>query len=339
MSKRNSIAAAAVAAACALLALSTISQAQSLPQQSSPQQSSPQQSWPQRPVKFIVGLGPGSAQDIAARMFGEQLSKLWGQPVVVENRPGGDGIVAINAFVGAHDTHTLLFAASGTFTAHPTQYAKLPYDPSDIVPLARVSSTIIAVSVPTALNVITLDELVALARKEPGQLNVAPTPGTTEITFDNFLKTTNIIMTKIPYSDITKAVTDLSENRIQVIVSGIAVVKSQVEAGKVKLLAITNLKRASAVPELPTAIEAGYPSLALDGLIGLFGPKDLPTGTAERIAADVQAVAADPTVGPRLAATGQQLDPGGTAEFAAAVEAQRQSIAATAKALGIQPVR
>src|SRR4029078_3739768 len=234
------------------------------------------------PVRFIVGLAPGSAQDIAARLFGDQLSKRWGQPVVIENKPGADGIVAINAFTGAHDPHTLLFAASGTFTAHPTQYAKLPYDPSDLVPLARVSSTIIAVSVPTALNVNTLDELVALARKEPGKLNLAPTPGTTEITFDNFMKATNITMTKIQYGDITKALADLSENRVQVIVSGIAIVKSQVEAGKVKFLAITNLKRGSAVPDLPTATEAGYPSLALDGLIGLFGPKNLPAGTAER---------------------------------------------------------
>jgi tripartite-type tricarboxylate transporter receptor subunit TctC len=207
------------------------------------------------------------------------------------------------------------------------------------VPLARVSSTIIAVSVPTALNVNTLDAFVALVRKEPGQLNFAPTPGTTEITFDNFLRTTNLSMTKIPYGDVTKALADLAENRIQAMVAGIAIVKSQIEAGKVKALAITNLKRAAAVPDLPTAIEAGYPSLALDGLIGLFGPKTLPPGTAERIAADVRAVAADPAIGERLAAAGQQLDPGGTAEFAAAVEAQRQSIAATAKALGIQPVR
>ena len=323
MTKLNSILAVVLGAALATLA-SSLSQAQT---------------WPQRPVRFIVGLGPGSAQDIAARLFGDQLSKRWGQPVVIENKPGADGINAINAFTGAHDIHTLLFAASGTFTAHPTQYAKLPYDPSDLVPLARVSSTIIAVAVPTALNVNTLDELVALARKKPGELNLAPTPGTTEITFDNFMKATGITMTKIPYGDITKALTDLSENRVQVIVSGIAVVKSQVEAGKVKLLAVTSLKRASAAPDLPTATEAGYPSLALDGLIGLFGPKNLPAGTAERIAADVQAVAADPSIAPRLAATGQQLDPGGTAEFAAAVEAQRQSIAATAKALGIQPVR
>jgi tripartite-type tricarboxylate transporter receptor subunit TctC len=324
MSKLNSIVLAAATAALAVLTLSTAAQAQW---------------WPQRPVRFIVGQGPGSAQDIAARMFGDRLAKRWDQPVVIENKPGADGINAINAFVGAHDVHTLLFAASGTFTAHPVQYAKLPYDPADLVPLARVSSTIIAVSVSAALDVDTLDGLVALARREPGKLNLAPTPGTTEIVFDNFMKAADITMTKIPYSDVTKALADLSENRVQVMVSGIAIVKSQVEAGKVKVLAITNLKRASATPDLPTAIEAGYPSLALDGLIGLFGPKNLPAGAAERIAADVQAVAADPAIGPRLAATGQQLDPGGTAEFAAAVEAQRRSIAATAKALGFQPVR
>mgnify|MGYP002651336698 FL=1 len=325
MSKWHSIVAAL--AALAALAFSPSSHAQS------------PEVWPQRAVRFIVGLGPGSAQDLAARLFGDQLAKRWGQPVVVENKPGADGINAINAFTTAHDVHTLLFAASGTFTAHPTQYAKLPYDPSDLVPVARVSSTVIAVAVPVALNVNTIDELVALARKEPGKLNLAPTPGTTEITFDNFLKTTGITMTKIPYGDITKALTDLSENRVQVLVAGVAIAKSQVEAGKVKFLAVTNLKRASWMPELPTAIEAGYPSLALDGLIGLFGPKTLPRATAERIAADVQAVATDPAIGPRLAAAGQQIDPGGTAEFAAAVEAQRVSIAATAKSLGIQPVR
>ena len=330
MSKLSSMVSGVALAALAALTLSTAARSQTELQA---------QVWPQRPVRFIVGLGPGSAQDIAARLFGDQLSKRWGQPVVIENKPGADGIVAINAFTGAHDPHTLLFAASGTFTAHPTQYAKLPYDPSDLVPLARVSSTIIAVSVPTALNVNSLDELVALARKEPGKLNLVPTPGTTEITFDNFLKTAGVTMTKIPYSDVTKALADLAENRVQVMVAGIALVKSQVETGKVKILAITNLKRAAAVPDLPTGTEAGYPALALDGLIGLFGPRSLPPGTAERIAADVQAVAADPAIGPRLAATGQQLDPGGTAEFAAAVDAQRKSIAATAKALGIQPTR
>jgi tripartite-type tricarboxylate transporter receptor subunit TctC len=146
-------------------------------------------------------------------------------------------------------------------------------------------------------------------------------------------------MTKIPYGDITKAVSDLSENRIQVIIASIAVVKSQIEAGKVKVIAITNLKRAPFAPELPTAIEAGYPALALDGLVGLFGPRNMPAGAAQRIAADVQAVAGDPAIAERLAATGQVLDPGGPELFAAAVDAQRTNIAATAKALGIAPVK
>src|ERR1051325_8003893 len=255
MTKLNSILAVVIGATLAALASSTLARAQAQAQ-----------AWPQRPVRFIVGLGPGSAQDLAARLFGDQLARRWGQAVVVENKPGADGINAINAFIGAHDVHTLLFAASGTFTAHPTQYAKLPYDPSELVPVARVSSTIIVVAVPAALKVNTLDDLVALARKDPGKVNLAPTPGTTEITFDNFLKAANITMTKIPYGDITKALTDLSANRVQVMVSGVAIVKSQVEAGKVKLLAVTNLKRASMLPDLPTAIEAGYPSLALDGL-------------------------------------------------------------------------
>ena len=101
MSKLNAMIAGVVMAALTVLTLPTVVQAQTEPQ-----------AWPQRPVKFIVGLGPGSAQDIAARLFGDQLSKRWGQPVVIENKPGADGIIAINAFVGAHDAHTLLFAAS-----------------------------------------------------------------------------------------------------------------------------------------------------------------------------------------------------------------------------------
>ena len=202
-----------------------------------------------------------------------------------------------------------------------------------------MSSTIIGISVPTAIKVNTLNDLVALARKEPGALNAAPAPGTTEITFDNFIKATGITMTKVPYNDVSRATSDLSENRIQLMATGISIVRPQVEAGKVKIIAITNHKRASAVPDIPTAAEAGYPSLTLDGLIGLFGPKNLPAGAAEKIAADVQEVSKDPTIRARLAATGQEPDPAGPAEFAAAVDAQRKSIAETAKALGIKPVK
>src|SRR5262249_19311335 len=107
------------------------------------------ESWPTRPVKFLVTLGAGSGADIGARLFADRLSQRWHQPVIVENRPGGDALVAINAFVNAHDDHVLLFAPSGSFTAHPYLHDHLSYKPSDLVPITRVSNTIIVVAVPT----------------------------------------------------------------------------------------------------------------------------------------------------------------------------------------------
>src|SRR5436309_9173821 len=102
------------------------------------------QSWPQRTVKFLLPLGPGSGVDIGARLLADRLSARWGQPVVVENRPGGDGIVAIGAFVAAaNDDHVLLAAPSGSFTAHPFVYKNLPYKPADLAPIARISNTIV----------------------------------------------------------------------------------------------------------------------------------------------------------------------------------------------------
>src|SRR6267143_3999563 len=109
------------------------------------------QAWPQRAVKFIVPFGPGAGADIGARLLAERLQARWGKPVVIENRPGGDSLVAIQAFLSADDDHTLLFGPSGNFTVHPFQYAKLPYQAGDLVPIARVSNTILAVGVPASM--------------------------------------------------------------------------------------------------------------------------------------------------------------------------------------------
>src|SRR5918992_4675231 len=135
------------------------------------------QSWPQRTVRFIVPLGPGSATDISARLVAERVQQRWGQPVVIENKPGGDGFLAITAFLAANDDHTLLFAGMGTFTAHPYLHEKLPYNREDIAPVAGVSNIVVAVAVPESLRVNSLSELVAMARTQPGKLNAAAVPG------------------------------------------------------------------------------------------------------------------------------------------------------------------
>src|SRR3989442_1100922 len=188
---------------------------------------SPAQTWPQRSVKFLVTLGPGSGIDIGTRLLADRLSKRWGQPVVVENRPGGDGLVAISAMIAAQDDHVLLASPTSSFTAHPFVYKNLPYKPDDLQPIARVSNTIIVMAAP--------------------------------------------------------------------------------------------------------------PDLALDGLVGFFGPPEMPLPLRTRIAADVGEVGADPAIAARLNDTGQLPNFGGPAEFHAAIELQRARVAAAAKELGIVP--
>jgi tripartite-type tricarboxylate transporter receptor subunit TctC len=294
-------------------------------------------SWPQRPVRFILPLGPGSGSDIGARLFADRLAARWGQPVVIENRPGGDAFVAITAFIGAHDDHTLLFAPTSTFTAHSILHSKLPYDPRDLAPIARVTNTLIALSVPASLNVGTVKELVALTRARPGKLNRASITGALDLMLSGFLKGADLIIEKVPYRDPVQAVTDLAEGRIQVYTAAFAIVQSQVQAGTVKVLAMTNGQRAPTAPEIPTAAEAGYPALEFDGLVGLFGPPSMAPALRERIANDIREVATDPYIGSRLIQTGQILNPGKAAEFAAAIEEQTSRLTAIAKALDIKP--
>jgi tripartite-type tricarboxylate transporter receptor subunit TctC len=122
------------------------------------------QQWPTRPVKVIVPLGPGSGTDIIGRLFTDRLSSRWNKPVLIENRPGGDGIIGIKAFLTAVDDHVLLFTATSVFTGHRYLHDTLPYDPDDLVPVAQVNDTPVVVAIPTALNVSSLKELVAMAQ-------------------------------------------------------------------------------------------------------------------------------------------------------------------------------
>src|SRR6266566_3902338 len=154
--------------------------------------------WPQRTVKFILPLGPGSGVDIGARLIADKLSQKWGKPVVVENKPGGDAIVAITAFLGANDDHVLLMAPTSTFTAHPFLHEKLPYDVKELVPIARVSNTVVAVGVPASLGVNSIDDLIKRAKAEPGKLNMASATGANDFVATGFLKQSGAEIARVP---------------------------------------------------------------------------------------------------------------------------------------------
>jgi tripartite-type tricarboxylate transporter receptor subunit TctC len=244
--------------------------------------------------------------------------------------------VAITAFVGARDDHVLLFAPSSSFIGHPYQHENLPYNPSDLAPIARVSNTVIAISVPVDLPVNTLRDVVELARTKPGQLNWAGLTGALDIMFEGWLKTIGIDIKKVPYRNPIEAANDLASGRVQVYESAYAIARAQIQAGKIKPLAVTNTARASAIPDVPTVAEAGYPALTMDGLVGLFGPPTMPKDLRHRIAADIKAVMdADAVMTDRLITTAQIPNPGGPDEFAQSIDVQRAVLARAAKQLGI----
>jgi tripartite-type tricarboxylate transporter receptor subunit TctC len=292
-------------------------------------------SWPQRNVTFILPLGAGSGVDVTSRLIADKLSAKWGKPVVIENRPGGDAMVAISAFLSATDGHTLFMAPTSTFTAHPLLHAKLPYEISDLVPIARATNTLIAIGVPASLGVNSLAEFVKLAKDKPGSLNYAGTTGAVDFVVSGFLKESGVDVAKVPYKDGVQALNDLAEGRIQIYSAAYAIMRPQVEAGKVKVLALMNKERAASLPNIPTAKESGFPSLTLDGLVGLFGQRQMSAELRDRISADLVEVTNDPEFSKRVTATGQVVRPGNAAEFAAEIDEQRNRIAQAAKAAGL----
>ncbi len=291
--------------------------------------------WPQRPVRFVIPFGPGAGADIGARLIQERLQKKWGQPVVIDNRPGGDSIIAIQAVLSANDDHTFLWSPSGNFIVHPFQYKKLPYDPSDLVPVARYSSTILGVGVPASMNIKTVAEFVKLARAEPGKFNSAAVPGITELALDYFMHNAKITTQKVPYKDIVQAANDLAEGRLHIYSASYAILRPQSEGGRITPLAQLGKTRAPTLPNLPTGIEAGFPELEMDGNIGLFASKAVPAALVERIGADIVEAANDKAVEDRLNATAQTPARGGAKEFATSIAEQRANIAKIVKTLGI----
>jgi tripartite-type tricarboxylate transporter receptor subunit TctC len=295
------------------------------------------QNWPTRAVKFIVPFGPGAGADIGARLFAEKLQAKWGQPVFIENRPGGDGIIAIQAFLGANDDHVLKFGPSGGFVVHPFTYTKLPYNQADLIPIARVSNTILAVAVKKDAPYNNLKEFTEAARAAPGTFNSGLVQGITELTFLGYQHHEKLQITQVPYRDVNLAPIDLGEGRIQVVMSALAIVQPQWRAGRIKLIAVTNKNRVKAAPEVPTAREQGYLSLEIDGMAGLFGIKSMSEQLKEKIAADVRDVTADGSISARLEATGQIVNIGGPKEFASSIAEQSANVAAVVKAIDFKP--
>ena len=292
--------------------------------------------WPQRAVRLILPFGPASGADIAARLLAERLQVMWGKPVVVEGKPGGDGLLSIGSMVNAKDDHVLFFGPSSAYVVHPYVHENLPYDPDrDLQPIAGVAKVLIAIGVPQSLGTGTMKEFVAHANANGAKVSYGVAPGFSEFVFNGFLRETGLQIAKVPYRDITTSPTDLGEGRIQLAMLSFAALRPVAEAGRIKVIAINDTKRTDIAPEIPSVVEAGFPALVASPILGLLGPRDMNLEVRRRVAADMVAVVKDKTIGERLAVTGQMPDPMDVDAFAAAIKVQQDQVARIAKVLGM----
>jgi tripartite-type tricarboxylate transporter receptor subunit TctC len=298
------------------------------------------QAWPQRSVRVIVPLPPGTAIDVSARLFAEHLAARWKQPLIIENMPGADGILAAREFVSKRDGHTLLYSFAGPITINPLLYEKLPYNPgSDFVPIATTSDNFLAIAASAKLPVNSLDQLVNLARSRNTKLNWAATAGLPYFAIAGLQKSAGIEMVYVPYRDFNPALADLGEGRIALVSTALTQMLPHSQAGKLKFLAVINRSRSPLAPDVPTAAEAGYPDLTFDGVTGFFGWRGMAGELRDQIAADVRAVANNPAIKERLTTIGIVARGSTPDEFAAAIEEQRAKVAAIAAAIGMKPTQ
>ena len=282
--------------------------------------------WPARPVRMLVGSAPGGGTDAMARAVAERLAPLLRQPVIVENRPGVSNTLAVDMTAKSTDGHTMVM---GVVTAHAIapHLLKLGYDSNrDLVPVAYVGAVPNVLVVGNNLPANSVQELVALARKEPGRINFASsgTGSTQHIAAEMFKDAAGIELTHVPYKGSAAALVDLVSGQVQMSFDTMPSVIGQIKAGKLRALGVTSARRNAQLPQVPTLAEAGLPGVEIGAWYGIYMPAATPRAVQARVHDEVNKVLALPETRTRLEAVGAELQPMGQAEFIALHNAEYQ---------------
>ena len=283
------------------------------------------QEFPGKPVRIVVPYPPGGGVDGMARPIADRLSRLWNQPVVVENKPGASTIIGSD-FVAkaAPDGLTLLFTSDSSITSNPHLYPKMPFDPvKDLAPVTQLIDLFQMVVAHPSVPAGTMQELVALAKAKPGTLNYGSYGSGSQpnLLFEALKAQTGISIAHIPYKGIAPALTAAVAGEVQLTMGGTATSRGYFVAGRLKPLAIARAQRLPALPEVPTLREAGFPDIDPKPWFGLFAPAGTPAAILEKIQKDVYTVITEPEFDKREM-TGKGYGPVGStpAEFAAFIK-------------------
>lgn len=276
--------------------------------------------YPYKPVKLVVPFAPGGAVDLLARIVGQELSKAWGQPVVVANRGGANGIIAAEAVArSAPDGYTLLLGTNGTHAANEALYRDLPYKPKeDFAPIALLASIPHIVVAHPFVPARNLPELIALAKKDPGGLRYgsAGNGSSLHLSGELFEQATGTDMVHVPYKGGGAALTDLLAGRTQAMFAVAPLVLPQIKAGKLRPLAVMSNKRSPLAPDVPTTAEQGVQGVESTAWIGLLAPKGTPPAVVEKLSQAVGEALKDENIQAQLRQRGFDVEEGTPAEFA-----------------------
>ncbi|HZZ94711.1 MAG TPA: tripartite tricarboxylate transporter substrate binding protein [Usitatibacter sp.] len=267
-----------------------------------------QSGWPTRPVTLIVPFSAGGTTDIVARLVGARLSQVWGQPVVVEDRPGAGGNIGAGVVAKAPpDGYTLLVPSGSILTVNPHIYKDMGFDvQKDLVPITDIASGPMVVVVNPNVKARNLKELISLAKSEPGQINFgsAGVGSQVHMAGENFADAAGIDIRHIPYKGEAMGLNDLMGGQIQLMVGNIAAASNFVKSGRLRALAVTSRERSPMMPDVPTADEAGLAGFESVGWFGLMAPAGTPHAIVAKIQADTAKVLQTADVKTALAAQG-----------------------------------
>ena len=287
-----------------------------------------QEKYPAKPIRLVVPFAPGGSTDIFARLVGERLSNSHGQPVVIDTRAGAGGNIGAEAVArSAPDGYTLLMATTGVMAINNALYKNMTYDAAkDLEPVVYIASISNVVIVPADLPAHSIGELIALAKQAPGKLSFASSGAgsSTHMSAELFKSMTGIDVLHVPYKGSGQALPDLISGRVSMMFENAPGAVSHIKAGKVRALAVTGLKRAAALPGVPTVAESGVPGYESLSWSGLAAPAGTPRDIVQRVNKETVAILATPDMRAKLADQGAEAVGGPPEQFAEHVRAERE---------------
>jgi len=298
------------------------------------------QQYPAKPIRIIVPFPPGGIADLFARVIGQKFSETWGQPGVVDNRPGAGGNIGADIVAKSPpDGYTLVTGSIGTHAVNVSLFSKLPYDPiRDFAAVSLIMEAEGLLVVHPSVPVKTVKELIAFAKARPGQIAYASAGyGTAaHLSGELFKSMAKVNMVHVPYKGNVPAITDLIAGQTSLLFATMPTVLPQVQAGRLKALAVTSSSRSPVVPELPTIAEAALPGFSVTNWIGFFAPAGTPRDVVLKLNGEVVRIMQAPDIQKRLTAEGAKFSPWTPDQFTAFVKTEIAKWAKVVKEAGIR---